>query len=161
MNTNKNKDINELLGRFFPADEAARVAEDIRRGDELLSNNPAPKPREALLADIKTQMLLAHHRKQRAHRLHYVYGSMAMAASVAIVCGLAWMFMMGGSSGTIDLKPFTDATWKPVTEDIATITTELNQIENTAIAIKAVDFDAAPAEYQADVAAFETSLWKG
>jgi hypothetical protein len=161
MNTNKNKDINELLGKFFPADEAARVADDIRRGDELLSKNPAPLPRAALLAKIKTQTLIAHHRKQRAHRQHYIYGSMAMAASVMIICGLAWIFLIGGGSGIIDIKPFTDATWKPVTEDIATITTQLNQIENTAIAIKAVDFDAAPAEYQADVAAFETSLWKG
>jgi hypothetical protein len=161
MNTNKNKDINELFGGFFPADEAARVAEDIRRGDELLSKNPAPLPRAALLADIKTQMLLAHYRKRRAHRLHYVYGSMAMAASVAIVCGLAWFFMAG--SGTSDLgMAMEPRSFVSINENINSVTAQLDQIQDSATVLTSADSDlASPAEYQADITNLESSIWKG
>ena len=161
MNTNKNKDINELLGRFFPADEAARVADDIRRGDEILSKNPAPLPRAALLADIKTQMLLAHHRKHRAHRLHYVYGSMAMAASVAIMCGLAWIFMVGTGTSEITAEP--GSGWfTPINDSINSVTAQLDQIQDSATVLTSADSDlASPVEYQADIASLESSIWKG
>jgi hypothetical protein len=163
MNTNKDKNLNELLSSFYPADEAAQCARDIERGDELLSKNPAPLPRPALLADIKTQMLLAHYRKRRAHRLHYVYSSVAMAASVAVVCGLAW-FYIAGSVGTTSnqLAVNNPAFYNTATEEITSITTQLEQIEDSASAIKAVDLDSSlPAGLQADISALETSIWKG
>jgi hypothetical protein len=155
---NRDKNLNDLLGDLFPADEAARCQEDIRRGDELLARNPVPLPRPELLADIKTQMLLAHHRKRQAHRLHFVYSSVAIAASLAIVCGLAWFYMAG--TGTSDLGlAIEPSSIQPVSENIQSMTAQLDQIEDY---ISAVDSDStAPAEYQADIANLESSLWKG
>jgi hypothetical protein len=163
MNTNKNKDINELLGRFYPADEAAKAARDIRSGDELLSKNPAPLPRPALLADIKTQMLLAYHRRQRTHQRRYIYGSMGMAASLAVVCGMAWLYIAGIGVGNASQASLGNPTfYTAATEEIASITTQLDQIEDSAIAIKATDSEpSSPAEFQTDIANLESSIWKG
>jgi hypothetical protein len=163
MNTNKDKNLNELLDSFYPVDLAAEYARDIERGDGLLSKHPAPLPRPALLADIKTQMLLAHYRKRKAHRLHYVYSSVAIAASLTIVCGLAW-FYIAGTVGTTSnqLAVNNPAFYNTATEEIASITAQLEQIEDSASAIKAVDLDSSlPAGLQADVSALETSIWKG
>jgi hypothetical protein len=163
MNTNKDKDLNELLAKLYGSDEAARAADDIRRGDELLARYPVAKPRPELLADIRTQMLLAHHRRRRAHRLHYVYTSLALAASLAVVCGLAWFYMAGSASGpTNHVTMGNPAFYSSTTEEIATITSQLDQIESSVTAVKTLDADLSlPADLQADVSALEASIWKG
>lgn len=158
---NKDKNLNELLGSLFSADEAARCADDIRRGDELLAKSPVPLPRPELLADVKTQMLLAYHRGQRSHHMRHVYGSAAMAATFAIVCGLVWFYIAG--TGTSDpglaMEP---ASIAPISENIKSVTAQLDQIEDSVTAITAADTDlSSPAEYQTDIANLETSLWKG
>jgi hypothetical protein len=155
---NKDKNLNELLGGLFPADEAGRCAKDLRDGDELLAKNPVPLPRPELLADIKTQMLLAHHRKRHTHRLHYVYSSVAIAATFAIVCGLTWFYVAG--TGTVDLGlAMEPASLTPISENIQSMTAQLDQIQDC---ITEVDSDStAPAEYQTDISNLESSIWKG
>jgi hypothetical protein len=158
MNTNNNKDLNELLGSLFAADEAGKVRKDIRKGDELFAKNPVPLPRPELLADIRTQMLLAHHRRRKAHRSRYLYGSVAMAATVTIVCGLAWFIMVGATPADLGL-PVEPAYLTPITENIQSVTAQLDQIADT---IAEVDSETTvPVEYQTDIANLETSLWKG
>jgi hypothetical protein len=159
---NRDKNLNELLGSLLGADEAGKCAEDIRRGDELLAKNPVPLPRPRLLADIKTQMLLAHYRKRHTHRLHYVYSSVAIAATFAVVCGLAW-FYVAGTGTVVDLGlAMEPASIAPVSENIQSVSAQLDQIEDSVTALTAADTDlSSPAEYQTDIANLESSLWKG
>jgi hypothetical protein len=160
METNKNKNLNELLSSLYTAAEAGKCADDIRKGDELLARCPAPLPRPALLADIRSQMLLAHYRKRKAHRVHFMYGSAAMAASVALVCGLAWFFIFGTSDSDMGTGvSFETSQFLPVNENIKSVTAQLDQIQDT---ITAVDSDTTvPVEYQTDIANLESSIWKG
>jgi hypothetical protein len=155
---NKDKNLNELLGKLLSAEEAAACRKDIARGDELLAANPVPAPRPELLADIRSQMLLAHHRKSRRHRMHVVYSSVSMAASLAVICGAAWFYVAttGSTGPSLAIEP---ASITPITENIQSVTAQLDQIEDT---IAQVDSDSTtPAEYQADIANLESSLWKG
>ena len=161
MNTNRDKDLNELLGKLLGADEAAQCAEDIRRGDELLARNPVPAPRPELLADIKSQMLLAHYRKRRSRRLHHIYAPVAVAACLALIFGLVLFFMSGNGASDQLMTNHNFAGMDEANQNIVTYTSELNQLDDSATAIMAVDFDATPAGYQSTVAAFEASLWKG
>jgi len=106
-------------------------------------------------------MLLAHYRKGRARRLHHIYAPVAAAACLALVFGLV-MFIMSGNDGSDQmLTNHNFAGMDEVNQNIVTYTSELNQMDDSATAIMAVDFDAAPAGYQSTVTAFEASLWKG
>ncbi len=165
MDTNKYKDLGELAGRFYPAEEAAECQEDIRRGDEMLEKHPAPAPRAELLADIRTQMLLAHRRSRRSHIMHRVYATVGLAACIAIIGGLAWLFAggRGGSSGNgaeyAQMRTF--PVIAEATQKISTFTSELDVIEDSVAAIQTVDFDSGPAGYQTAITTLEASLWKG
>jgi hypothetical protein len=155
---NRDKNLNELLAGLMAADEAAACREDLRKGDELLARAPLPRPRPELLADIKTQMLLAHHRKRHAHRLHFIYGPIAVAASLAIICGLAWFYVAGTRTSDLGLA-MEPTSLAPISENIQSVTAQLDQIQDY---ITEVDSDStAPAEYQTDIANLESSLWKG
>ncbi|MBE0537979.1 MAG: hypothetical protein IH624_20145 [Phycisphaerae bacterium] len=89
----KKENLETVLGDLLGAHEAHQAAEDIRSGDCLLRQYPAPKPGAALLADINIQIaraLLARRRRT----IHWVGRAIAAAAAV-IVVGSVLLFFSG------------------------------------------------------------------
>ena len=44
MNDQGRENLDELIERFYNGDQAGDALEDVRRGEQLLRNNPAPEP---------------------------------------------------------------------------------------------------------------------
>ncbi|HSV27469.1 MAG TPA: hypothetical protein VLH60_06205 [Sedimentisphaerales bacterium] len=161
MDTNRNKNLSELLKKFCSADETQKCADDIRHGDEIFARHPAPAPRPALLADIRSQMLLAHSRTRKARQMHRVLASVAMAAAIVVVGGLAWIFMDTERPAPEPLTLRNFPVIAQATREIGTFVSELDLIEDSVQAIQTVDFDSSPVGYQSTVASFEAMLWEG
>ena len=87
--SNKEENLKELLSKFYKEAEAQKVEEDILRGEQVLSENPAPKPEAAVISSIKLRVsneLAKRHRRGVA--VYIRVGLAAAAAAVLIGFGL-------------------------------------------------------------------------
>ena len=75
----------ELFERFLSEADARKAAEDIRRGEELLSEYPAPEPTPEVLAGIKRRIAQRLEQKESRARKHAFAKAVAVAAVFAIV----------------------------------------------------------------------------
>jgi len=83
MNENQKIDeLKELLSGFMDTEEAAKAADEIRTGEQILADNPAPQPGSELLRDIKAAV-----DKKLASKLNLVQlaYSTAVAAAAAVI----------------------------------------------------------------------------
>jgi hypothetical protein len=85
MNNSKKENLRELLASFMDTEAANRAAADIERGDELFGNWPAPKPSEALLAEVKQKMSIAAGQRRVVTLHHRIFAAAAVAAAIIIL----------------------------------------------------------------------------
>ena len=99
MKDRDRENLAELLGRFFDAEEAGGVLENVRQGEQILQDNPAPKPDRMLIANIKAEiaLLLPARRAQFARRR--MYRRAAVAAAIVIVTAISTLLFDGGGPG--------------------------------------------------------------
>ena len=89
MNENE-ENMKELFERFFDSEQAEEIEQDIRKGEQILGQYPAPEPDRELIADIKAEVAAEAvlHRKTKAFR-RMVYKTAVVAAAVIIVTAIS------------------------------------------------------------------------
>ena len=130
----KENEINELLGRFLDAQKAKQAAEDIKAGEKILRDYPAPKFDEESKVLLKIKVAKALEAK-RARNLRYSYfKAAAIAAGFLVVGTLSVLFMqnkpmpqvaqiISSISGGTDIFNDNDA-------EIDTLNSEIEQFKN-------------------------------
>jgi len=89
MNDSGKENLKELLAGFMDEVSAREAAQDIEKGDELFRANPAPQPSEALLAEVRTKMMLAARRRQAVTLHRRIWAMAAVAAAIMITLAAA------------------------------------------------------------------------
>ena len=158
MKENKNE-MDALIKRFFDADEAARMAEEIRQADNLLASLPGPRMsldvKNAIRDRVQRQLLAKAAGK--AYRFRMRVGLSAAAAAVLLAAGVTFI--------TPNNRSFDPAIWDetPVSTLATSIETVANQI-NTMQDQNTKWFDDESGIYSEidtiETKASETDFWK-
>ncbi|UCG47910.1 MAG: hypothetical protein JSU94_20825 [Phycisphaerales bacterium] len=161
----------ELFERFMGSEEANRSAEDIRRGDELLGEHPAPGPSEELLQSIEAtiSVRLSHRRWYHLRQRPYRLGAVA-AAIVVLVSFLARMEPGGKSSDLVYGSVIPAVLWESADiaaedADLVAYTAEIEQIEEQIETLQSGEEsgngDSAISELEAELTNISGDFWKG
>ena len=84
------ENLTELFGRFVDPNEAAKAADDILAGEQILRDSPAPAPGPELLSELKSLIAARLERRRRWRRRELIASLLAVAAAVVIVAG-TWL----------------------------------------------------------------------
>ena len=155
----KNDNLERLLSGFLNEVEARQAAADIRLGEGLLSENPAPLPDARLLDEIKTKVgrSLATGRK----RVYWVRRAVAAAAVIVVASVLLlWPGPQQSFAGNDDL-------WDD--KAITSLRAEIDAVLDTMISISADEygFDEGAGDFaeveleELEMVAMNDDFWKG
>jgi len=86
--SNKEENLKELLSKFYKEAEAQKAEEDILRGEQILSENPAPQPGAAVISNIKLRVSSELAMRNRRDVGFYIRVGLTAAAAVLIGFGL-------------------------------------------------------------------------
>ncbi len=161
----------EFFERFMGPEEAGRAAEEIRRGDELLGEHPAPAPSGELLRSIEAGMRGRLSRRRWYHLREKPYRLAAVAAAIVVLVSFFARMERGGkSSDVIYASVIPAALWESADiaaedADLAAYTAEIEQIEEQIDALEAGDEngngDSAISELEAELTNISGDFWKG
>jgi len=168
------ENLKELFGRFMDAESAQRAAEDIDRGEAILRANPAPRPDEYLVADIKAGMQRAAIRNRRVVQTRrLVWEVVAVAATVTIAAGL-WLSSVNRDTAprrNIQLASLVPAAlWESddvttADADLAMLTAEVNQIEDELVAVRLdegwANGNGKTSDLEMELIEVNSDFWKG
>ena len=129
----KNDDLEQLLSGFLNEAETRQAAADIRLGDGLLSEYPAPQPDARLLEDIKAKVnrSLATGRK----RLYWVRQTVATAAAVIVIASVLLLWPGGG---TTPVYADTTGLWDDAA--ITALRAEMDAVLDTMISLESDEY---------------------
>lgn len=174
MNGKNQENLRELFGRFFEPEEAARAAEDVRRAEQILRENPAPQPDERLIANIKIKVEEALAARQRARARWSVAYRVAVAAAVIIIVAIVGtaVFERGTRpSRNVQIASIIPtALWESqdITADdadLVILTAEVEQIENEVLTLQRGETKAngerAFVELETEFVEVDSDFWKG
>ncbi len=161
----KNDNLEELLGGLLDEAEARAAAADIRRGDLLLSEYPAPQPDAPLLEEIKAKVgdsLGAAAAARR--RVYWIRRAVAVAAAVIVIASVLLLWPGGG---TTPVYADTTGLWDDAA--IADLRAEMDAVLDTMITLEADEYgfdegagDFAEAELEElEMVATNDDFWKG
>jgi len=143
MNKRNEENLKELFEKFLDSEQAERNAEDIRKGEEMFREYPAPKPDDELIADIKAEIARELLGRKRRVTKRVVYKVAAVAAVFFILAVLnVKIFEKGGGPGKVIKASVLPAVlWD--SEDIAAddvdlaiLTAAIEEIESEALALE-------------------------
>jgi hypothetical protein len=145
MKNGNENDMKDLFERFMGREEAARAAEDISKGEQILRDFPAPSPDEETISRVKAEIThaLVYRRVRAITRLGL------RAAAVAAVVAITAIVIVAVFEKKEPQKPRVVATttamipaisWESDTladddAEIAAIISEIDQIESEMIAM--------------------------
>jgi hypothetical protein len=81
----KDENLKELLNKFYAEAEAAKVEEDILRGEQIIGDNPPPQPDARLIRDIKARVRTELARREKRAVFTYLRATVTAAAAVLII----------------------------------------------------------------------------
>jgi len=172
MNSRKNKNLDELLARFYGG-EARKVADDIAQGERILREYPDPKPDEEtiILLKAKVTKAVAANREKALRRTYYQVAAFAAAVIVIAFISAALLVNRPIESRWV-------ATTVKVTEDISqndelfygdeemtTLSAEVEQVGNEITALEigvaSEDLDSEWIDVEMGLLDIESDFWKG
>jgi len=172
MSDRDRENLAELIERLYDSENADGVVEDVRRGEQLLRDNPAPEPDRELIADIKAEitLLLPARRAKLARRRTYKRAAAAAAILIAAWTG-ASLFNTGspgpGQMAAASLIP--TAIWESDDiaaddENLAAFAAEIDQIENEVMILESGDdayaSDRTVEELEIELIVVRSDFWK-
>jgi len=173
MNGRKKENLNELFEKFLDAEEAEKAVEDIRKGEEILREQPTPEPDGEVIAGIKAEIARELLRRKTRVTKRVVYKGAAVAA---VFFALAVVSVEIFERGEAEQRKVVKASVLPSvlweTENIAaddaelaTLTAAIEEIENDALALELgenggngrIDL----AELEMELMEIDSDFWKG
>ncbi len=172
MNNKTNENIEELFSRFLEGEDARQAADDIRKGEQILRDNPAPEPDYILIENIKRQMAQKSARQTRAVGLHRViYRAAAVAAAIIIVLGISQKISDNGGRIDIGDPPIVkvkETQWDrevaSMNASISLLSEEIEQSQNALLGISSttgINLINSADELETDLIEIASDFWKG
>ena len=172
MKDRNRENLGELITRFFDAEEAGSVLEDFRQGEQLLRENPAPKPDRQLVANIKAEiaLLLPARRAQFARRR--MYRRAAVAAAMLVIAGVSTLLFDGRGPAPRRLEAASlipTAIWESNNiaaddENLAGFAAQIDQMENEVMTLESGDdtyqSDRTVEELEIELIVVRNAFWK-
>ena len=166
MTTNgrNEENLKELFKRFVSTELAEEAVEDIRKGEQIFRERPAPEPDSELVSDIKAEIARALLRKN-FRRMAYKT-TVAVAAVILLAVISVRLFEKGGGEpkrvATASIIPAT--IWEGDDADLAILTAEIKQIEGRVQTLQlgenGANGDRELVELEMKLIALDSDFWK-
>jgi len=182
MNGQNEENLKELFEKFLSAEQAKQALEDVRKGEQILREHPAPQPDGKLIADIKVKTARALLRRKASAFKRIAYKAAAVAAVFIILAVIGVkLFEKGGGEPrpyqvrgeperiiTASIIPKTIWESDDIADDdadLATLIAEIEQIESEALALQLDENDSngniAVTELEMELIEINSNFWKG
>ncbi|MFA5239696.1 MAG: hypothetical protein WC476_08340 [Phycisphaerae bacterium] len=162
----QNENLKELFERFVEGEQAERAAEDIRKGEQILWDNPAPQPDDELIANIKAEIAVSLYNKKQDTLRRTAYKMMAVAAGFMLLAVVSVkLFENNGvePEKTVNSPVALKAVWDNSADE--TLTAEIEQIESDLFAMQSGENssngDKAVTELEMEMVETNGYFWKG
>lgn len=165
---NEQENLRDLLSKFYSADEAEQVQEDILRGEQIIGDNRASEPDAELIAAIKARV--SDKLAEREHHWAGRYARIAMAAAAVVAIGFGLFLMhshkpagtgevMAASGGIWESEDLTvdDASLAILVEDIEAIEDEIVSLMLGENGTEGISVD----EFEIELLEISGDFWKG
>lgn len=172
MDNRKNKNLDELLARFYGKD-AKEVAEDIAEGERILRNYPAPTPDDEtmILLKAKVAKAVAANKERSLRRTNYRMVAFAAAIIVVAFTGVALLVSrpVGQKQAATTVK-VTKAVSQNYEffyddEEMATLNAEVkrvgDEVAELETGIASEDLDISWMDIEMRLIDIESNFWKG
>ena len=175
MDNRDGENLTELFEEFFDAEQAQEYIEDIRKGEQILREHPAPEPDDMLIANIKAEIAM----RLPARKVHSfrqtAYRAAAVAAALIILTALS-VQIFDKDRQPEERGPFVQASLIPTaiweSDDIAaddmklaTFTAEIEEIENEVTTLQSggsrSNGEGTIVELEIELIEISSDFWKG
>ena len=141
MDEQNHENLREFLEKFLDRREAEQTAEDIQKGEQMLSEYPAPQPDDLLLASIKRKMADALPYERGYNFRRVFYKTVGIAAVFILLSVISVMVFNGRTERLTTDLVMTAAIWDSddITADdanLATLIAEAEEIEGEMLALE-------------------------
>ncbi len=174
MNHKKDtNEINELIERFGDPVQAQKLLADIRAGDALMDQHPAPKPDAELLADIKGRMRTQLDAQRRGVHRWRLSRIAVTAAAVIAIAALIWTHgpQQPDRQPIVASQPqISESLWESedvieADAELATLAAQVSDLQEDIYALhfdESVDYDDSQvSELEAELIEINSDFWKG
>jgi hypothetical protein len=172
MDERNEENVKELFEKFLDSGQAERNAEDIRKGEEILREYPAPEPDREVIAGIKAKIAreLLGRKTRVTKRVVYKVAAVAAVFFILAVVNVKIFEEGGGSGKVVKASVLPSVLWE--SEDIAAddvdlaiLTAAIKEIEEEAFALELgenggnghIDM----AELEMELIEIDSDFWKG
>jgi hypothetical protein len=173
MNDRNGENLRELFKKFFSDREAEEYSEDFARINRMLDENPAPEPREELVANIKREIAEAVRlRKEHTFR-RFAYKLAPVAAVFVVLAAVGVQMLLKEGGGPVPRPPgpvIPPSVWESenvAAEDrnLLVLTTELDELEVEFAILESEENGgnggSAITELEIEFAEIEGNIWEG
>lgn len=174
MNNRNQENLRELFEKFFNAEQAESCVEDIRKGEQILREHPAPEPDDVLIADIKAQIALRLQARRAHHFRRVLYEVVGAAAAIIIITTVSLQLFQQknvrkpGEVAHASLLPTSIWESDDITtddQDLATFTTQIEQIEDEVQTLQSGqevgNSESTIEELEMELVEINSDFWKG
>jgi len=169
MEDQNRENLAELIERLYHGEQAEAVLDDIRHGEQILRDNPAPEPEPVFIAEIKAKIAM----QQAQTAKHWLHRKVAVAAAILVITAVGTILIdrsppePAGSSQFAGFIP--TAIWESDNiaiddENLAVFNSQIEQIENEITSLEsgddAVDSTESIEEMEIELIVVSNDFWK-
>lgn len=172
---NPNQDnLRKLIEKFFDAEQAESYAQDIRKGDQIFHENPAPEPDDMLIADIKAEITMRLQARRAHHYRRILYEVIGTAAAVILVAVVSLQLFQQKDApkpGKVSYASIIPTEiWESDDiavddENLAVFTAQVEQIEDEVMTLQSGEDtgsgDSTLTELEMELIEINSDFWKG
>ncbi|MGA2915970.1 MAG: hypothetical protein ABSE89_08105 [Sedimentisphaerales bacterium] len=164
----KNKNIDELLSKFFSPDQAEQIKKDFASADALFEKSPAPAPTNQTLADIKQKIAHQLENQKRINWPTVLLKTAAVAAIIIIVSAVILSNFNRNRSTQSAQNGQQTSPWQNADTSISSFEAEIEQLKNELTAINYGEGNGTNGiltdqveQVEIEVTEAENTFWKG
>jgi len=170
MNDRTNENLEELLAKHFGAEQAGRIARDIKDGEKILEANPAAEPANLVKANIKADLATRLAERKTKNLWSVLYKAAAIAAVFIIAAFVGVKLLTPEEPDVSAGKTISRVIWESsdITADdpeLATLVAEIEDAENNITAVRLDEYDNGNGivitELEMELIEIESDFWKG
>jgi len=173
MNNRNEENLKDLFEKFLNSEQAEDGAEDIRKGEQILGEQPAPEPDSKLIADIKSEIAKALLVRKAGAFKRAAYKTVAVAAVFILLAAISVKLLKKGGSVServayASIIPVTLWESNDISADDADLAILIAEIEQIGGELLALQLDenggngsSAITELEIELIEINSDFWKG